>query len=216
MLSVKDGFKLYIGFGLGFILVTLIGGILLLIVGLWIDWKPWEASNAPNALSEARKIEADGDLGAALGKYRQALSLEGDRVQAKRGLERVRTKIENLHRKAYLSSVKLYAFKASTIDTREGRNIPAVRFKIRNQGDRTLSKVEVTVYLKNSFDKIIAERVFHPVVVSPYPLWGHDTPLRPGQTWQLRRGKWYTIKDAPSEWEIGNAEAAITYIEFQQ
>ena len=76
--------------------------------------------------------------------------------------------------------------------------------------------MEVTVYLKDTDGNIIAEENFYPVLVSRYSFSGNNKPLKPGYIWQMEKGKWYTIKDAPSEWQIGNAEARITNIEFEK
>jgi tetratricopeptide (TPR) repeat protein len=168
-------------------------------------------------LSSARDMENDGDLLKALNTYREALALDGDSEAAVEGIRETKEKIADFKEKqTYLEKIDLYDFEASTIDSYLEKNIPAVKFKLKNNGDRVLSEVEVTVYLKDENDRIIAEEDFYPVLVSNYSFSGDNKPLKAGYIWELERGKWYTIKDAPTEWEVGNAEAKITNIEFKK
>lgn len=91
-----------------------------------------------------------------------------------------------------------------------------MRFKLKNNGDRVLSKVKVTVYLKDQSGKVIGEEDFYPVIVSSLSLSGNRKPLKPGYIWEIERGKVFTMKDAPTEWQVGNATAKITEIEFEE
>ena len=168
-------------------------------------------------LSSARELENDNDLLKALNTYQEVLSLDGDSEAAIEGIKETKGKIADFKEKqAYLSSIDLYDFEASTIDTYLEKNIPAVKFKLKNNGNRSLSKVEVTVYLKDEGDKVIAEEDFYPVLVSSYSFSGDDKPLKAGYIWEMERGKWYTIENAPTEWKVGNADAKITDIEFEK
>lgn len=166
-------------------------------------------------LAEASALQDDEEFLGAMAKYQEALSLDGESREAVKGITDTKAQVEIFKSKAeYLPRVKLYEFEASTIDTFVEKAIPSIRFKLKNEGDKTLVKVEVTVYMKDVEGNIIAEKTFHPVLVTRYSF-GDNKSLKPGYIWQLERGKWYTIKDAPSEWDIGNAEAKITDIEFE-
>jgi hypothetical protein len=168
-------------------------------------------------LSRARELKRDNDLMDALTTYKEALALDGDSEAAIEGVEETLEEIDEFKEKqAYLSSIDLYDFEASTIDTYRDKGIPSVKFKLKNNGNRSLSKVEVTVYLKDESGNVIAEEDFHPVLVSEYRFSGNNKPLKAGYIWEMERGKWYTIKDAPSEWKVGNAEAKITDIRFEK
>ena len=110
--------------------------------------------------------------------------------------------------------LELYDLSAEYIKTYSGR-VPGVLFKLRNSGEQTLDKVEVTVYFKDSDGNIIAEEDFYPVLVTKYSV-SDSKPLRPGYIWQMESGKYYTAKNVPSEWKEGMIEAAITDIRFAE
>jgi len=81
--------------------------------------------------------------------------------------------------------------------------------------NRTLSKVEVTVYFKNEEGTIIFEEDFNPVLVSEYSF-TDNKPLKPNYIWQPGKSQYYTIEEVPDEWQVGSAIAKITDIEFEQ
>jgi hypothetical protein len=96
---------------------------------------------------------------------------------------------------------------------------PGVVFRLCNKGDRTLSRIAVTVYLRNKEGQTVHEATFRPM--------GYDQ-LPPGYVWdKMWREGAYTyyslgepdIRKAeyiPSEWQPGPnaAYAKITDIEF--
>ena len=94
------------------------------------------------------------------------------------------------------------------------KEVPAVKFKIKNEGNKTLSKVKVTVYFKDSNDIIITEEDFTPVNVSSWSM-DNKKPLKPNYIWEAEKGNYYTVENIPSEWETGNAVAKITDIEIK-
>ncbi|MGE3180886.1 MAG: hypothetical protein AB7N71_04590 [Phycisphaerae bacterium] len=116
---------------------------------------------------------------------------------------------------AYVSSyLELYDVTAKRMESVLDGTVPGVLFKLKNTGEKTLSKVEVTVYFKDAEGNIIGEEDFLPVLVSEYSFGGGNKPLKPGYVWQMESGKFYSAKSVPSEWEEGNIDAAITDIEF--
>jgi TonB family protein len=117
-------------------------------------------------------------------------------------------------KRAYLDQIELYDLAAETVDAFNGTRA-RVGFKLRNHGDRTLSKVEVTVYFKDKDGTTIAEERFHPVWVTRASA-RHDVPLKPNYIWQQERGKAFTAKSVPDEWQVGAIEAVITDIEFAE
>ena len=144
------------------------------------------------------------------------LELDGNSAEAQSGIKKTIEKINEFKQKhEYMNKVKLYDFEVSTIDTYSDKAVPAVKFKIKNAGDKTLTNVEVTVYLKGRDGNIIMEEDFNPVLVSAYSFSGNNKPLKPGYIWEMEKGKWYTIKNAPNEWHVGNAVAKITDIEIE-
>ncbi len=111
------------------------------------------------------------------------------------------------------NSLELYDLSADYKESYSG-TVPGVTFKIKNVGDRSLDKVEVTIYFKDSSGNTIAEEDYHPVLVSNYSMSGNNTPLKPGYIWQMERNKFYSAKQVPSEWKEGSIDAAITEIRF--
>ncbi len=116
----------------------------------------------------------------------------------------------------YIASfLELYEIDAKYMDSLLNGRVPGVLFKVRNKGDRTLSRVEVTVFFKDAQGKVIAEDSYAPVSVSSFSL-GDNKPLKPGYVWQMENGKFYSAKSVPSEWKEGSVSALITGIEFQE
>ncbi|XEG73334.1 hypothetical protein QA447_03545 [Pseudomonas sp. abacavir_1] len=113
-------------------------------------------------------------------------------------------------------NLELYEFTAKRYESVLDGKVPGVEFKIRNRGDKSLDTVKVVVYFKDAQGTTIAEENFTPVLVSEYNLSGNNKPLKPGYIWQLEKGKFYTAKSIPSEWEEGAAEAKIVQIRFSQ
>ncbi|MEL6215653.1 MAG: hypothetical protein AAFQ99_08255 [Pseudomonadota bacterium] len=112
------------------------------------------------------------------------------------------------------ASLALYDLSAKYIETYSGTK-PGVLFKLRNDGQQTLDRVEVTVYFKDATGAVIAEEDFNPVLVTKYTT-SDGKPLRPGYIWQMESGKFYTAKNVPSEWQEGSIEAAITNVRFAE
>lgn len=67
-----------------------------------------------------------------------------------------------------------------------------IEFKLKNKGERTVTMVEVTVYLLDSEGRKISEQTFRPV--------GFTNPLKPNYVWQPEAGAFYPIENVPSEY----------------
>ena len=91
-----------------------------------------------------------------------------------------------------------------------GEPEPAVFGTIRNHGDSTLTRVEITVYFLGADGKPIGEKQFSPVLVTQFSF-SDKGPLKPGYV----RDFGYVVRDdAPSGWGR-KARAEITSIQFQ-
>lgn len=112
--------------------------------------------------------------------------------------------------------VELYDVSAKYMNAALDGRVPGVLFKIRNNGDRSLDRVEVTIYFKDAAGRVIAEEDYHPVLVSEYSFSGNNKPLKPGYIWQMEKGKFYSAKKVPDEWEEGSIDAAITEVRFTE
>ncbi len=89
------------------------------------------------------------------------------------------------------------------------KNVPAVFGKIKNNGNRSLRRVEVTAYFLDNQGKTIFENSYP--AVSTGTLMSQDSPLKPNYIKDFG----YKSKGCPSEWSEGKVTVAITDIEFE-
>lgn len=180
---------------------------------VFLDWKTQIAINA--LMEEAKKLKAEKKLEGAAQKYEKVLALDSNMIDAKKALDDTKSEISSIKEKqSYIKNVVLYDLQAKYYSTYLESNVPGVEFKLKNKGNRTLKKVEVTVYFKDSSGTIIAEKTYNPVLISEYS-WNDTKPLKPNYIWQLENGKFYKADSVPSEWKEGAVSAKITDIEFQ-
>lgn len=185
----------------------------------WRVFMDWERKDRTKALVvEANGLREAKDLVAAEAKYREALELDGEMVEARLGLDHVREDLQKreveaaiLHEKQnYIGNVKLKNFKIADGE-RFGMPVKGVFGTIVNQGDRTLDKVKVTVYFLDKAGNVVGEKDYHPVYVSGYSL-GGNKPLKPNYVKDFG----YSVDDdAPSAW-AERAKAKITDIAFAE
>jgi len=165
-----------------------------------------QRGSVPTGAEEIRSVEpsdATGEADVGTPPATAGAKREASQPQAQPGREK----------REYMRRVELYDLKAGYYTTFFDERVPGVEFKLRNNGTRTLSQVEVTVYFKDAQGNVIAEEDYHPVLVSSFSL-EPSKPLKPGYIWQMERGKFYQAKNVPSEWQEGNVEASVTNIEF--
>lgn len=189
---------------------------------VFLDWKAKKAAKEKvekisSLLSDAKQLRESKKLSGAIQKYEEVLDLNGEMVEAKEAIKETKQEIkETKEKQAYLSKVSLYDLKAKYYETYLEKNVPGVEFKIKNNGDRTLKEVQVTVYFKDAKGTIIAEKQYHPVLVTKYSYTGDNKPLKPNYIWQQERGKFYKADSVPTEWKEGAVSANITNIEFSE
>jgi hypothetical protein len=106
---------------------------------------------------------------------------------------------------AYLSKVTVRGVEVSKTSL-GGRGIFG---EVKNTGDRTLSKVEITVFCLDKDGTRVFEKTYLPVLVTHFSLGGDNTPLKPGYS----RKFGYKLDEAPSEWS-GKVEVEVTRVEF--
>lgn len=168
-------------------------------------------------LSEAAELKRKKKLHGALAKYNEILELDSQVVEAKEGVKKTETEINQFEEKqAYVKNVVLYDLSAKYHKTYLEERIPGVEFKLKNKGNRTLNKVEVTIYFKDAKGTIIAEEDYHPVLVTKYSFIGDNKPLKPNYVWQMERNHFYKAESVPTEWKEGAVSAKITNIEFAE
>lgn len=116
---------------------------------------------------------------------------------------------------SYISEhLEVYELQAKYYNTYGDGRVPGVTFKVKNNGPKTLNRVTVRVVFYDSDGQAIAEEEYSPVLVSEYSFGESNTPLRPNYISQQERGRFWTAKSVPSEWETGRATATVTEIEF--
>ncbi len=189
---------------------------------VFLDWKTEKVkkekqATIKNLMAEAKELRNSKKLEGAIDKYEKVLELDAEMVDAKEGIEEVKTEIKQLEEKqSYINNVVLYDLQSMYCETYLEKKVPGVGFKIKNKGNRTLRKVEVTVYFKDASGTIIAEKTYHPVLVTEYSFGGDNKPLKPNYIWQIESGKFYKADSVPTEWKEGAVSAKITNIEFEK
>jgi hypothetical protein len=165
-------------------------------------------------ISEADELRKEKKLHGALDKYEQVLELDSKMVDAIEGKEETNNEIALFKEKQdYIENIQLYELKSKYHETYFDGKVPGVTFKLKNNGNRTLKRVEVTVYFKDSDGNIIFEEDYLPVLVSEYSF-NDNKPLKPNYVWSLG-DKFYKAEKVPSEWKVGSVSAKITDIEFE-
>jgi hypothetical protein len=189
---------------------------------VFLDWKSQKIANEKQAqisklLSDAQKLRSSNKLDESIQKYEQLLALDGEIAEAKEGINAVRNQIEGEKLKQdYLKNLTLYELKSAYYKTYLEENVPGVSLKIKNNGNKTLKRIQVTVYFKNKDGIIVFEEKFHPVVERKYSLNENNGPLKPNYIWSMGVGRFYKSESVPSEWKEGSVSARVTDIEFAE
>jgi hypothetical protein len=106
-------------------------------------------------------------------------------------------------------SMQVYGISSHYQDDFVDKNVPAVFGKIKNNGNRSIGKVEVTAYFLDNQGKTIFENSYP--AVNAGTLMSVDTPLKPNYIKEFG----FKSKGCPSEWSEGKVRVAITDIEFE-
>lgn len=151
----------------------------------------------------------------ALAAYSEILAIDPNAEVATSGIKATEGEIAESERvQAYLSKVKVSNFKALRIDTYSKKGVPAVSWKLKNEGDQSLNEVKVVVYFRDAGDQVIYEEEYFPVLVTDYSF--DSKPLKPGYVWEMGSGKYYTLDSNLSDWEEGNASIVVTDLAFAE
>ena len=134
---------------------------------------------------------ASGSVESAAAKAKAAAGAEADRVRAEE--------------EAYLSKIELRDVQL----TRPERGDPRVSYELKNLGDRTIGRLEVTVYYLDAAGMPIAEKKDHPVRAGSFSSGDAAQPLKPNYT---RKDKTY-IDNVPSDWG-GKVDVKVSHCEF--
>jgi hypothetical protein len=105
---------------------------------------------------------------------------------------------------AYISKVALVG-----VQVKDGSTGKAVFGEVKNNGDRSLSEVDVTIYCLGPAGKPMFEKTHYPVLVSSMSFGNDNTPLKPGYGRKFE----YVLNDVPSGWS-GDVNVKVTAVEF--
>jgi len=179
-----------------------------------IDERKAREEKIKTMLSDAEALKDNRNYVRAVEIYNEILTEDENNTEAIEALNETESEIaEQKEKQDYIQFVTLFDFEARRIDTYSDKGLPAVTFAVKNEGNRTLNKVEVTVYFKDENGNTFFEEDYFPVLVSSYSL-SNNKPLKPNYVQRQEKGKYYTIKELGDEWKAGAAEALVTDIEF--
>jgi hypothetical protein len=194
--------------------------------GAWKVHLDWQAELLQKAreeqiaklLAQARELrKSDSTLEAAIEKYKEVLELDSNMIIAIHGIKDTEQEItEYKQKQEYIKNVSLYDLEAKFYKTYSKTKVPGVKFKIKNNGDRLLREVEVTVYFKNASGTVIAEERYRPVLDMKKSYSGDQVILKENYIWQMEEGNFYKAEGVPTEWQEGAIEAKVTNIKFAE
>jgi hypothetical protein len=194
--------------------------------GAWkvhLDWqaellKKAREERIASLLAEARELrKTESGLQAAIEKYNEVLELDSNMIIATHGIKDTEQEIEEYHvKQEYIPNVSLYDLEAKFYTTFSKNRVPGVKFKLKNNGDRLLQEVEVTVYFKNADGTVIAEERYHPVLAMKKSYSGDQVILKKNYIWQMEEGNFYKADGVPTEWKEGAVDAKVTNIKFAE
>jgi len=112
------------------------------------------------------------------------------------------------------SLVEVYDLEAGYYDSPFTKQVPGVRFKIRNNSDRLLSLVEVTILFKDGLGSIVHSESFRPIAAEYVAYNKPLNTIKPGAVWQLEPGKYFEVHQPRPEWNTGSIEAKVDRVNF--
>jgi hypothetical protein len=175
--------------------------------GQWVIFFDWEKEVKIKKLTEeAKKLEQDGILKNLVSKYDEILALDSSNNEI---LAKKNAVVEKIN---YFSNVAVYDFVAKYYEQYFGGKEAGIVFKVKNNGNKELKRVQVTVYFKDNSGNIIHEDKFTPV--SEYSWDSNNKSLKPNHIWQMDSGYYLKADNVPSEWKEGSVDVRITDIDF--
>ncbi|MEE9913258.1 MAG: hypothetical protein K4571_16225 [Deltaproteobacteria bacterium] len=175
----------------------------------WRVYMGWEnEQKIKQLMTEAEKFDKQKKFTEAKSKYSEILALSPRNNEAPNKIKDLDDKIIKYKEKqAYFPNIEIR-------DVRIGKSIldeVGVFGEIKNKGDKSLKKVEITTYCLDKDGKTVFEKTYHPILVteSSFGL-GGNKPLKPNYGEQFG----YKLNDAPSDWS-GQVRVEVTDLEFE-
>ena len=134
--------------------------------------------------------------------WSEIVKLSPNDAKAATKLERLVGEVE------YLDKVHITNLRVGVGKSYRGEE-KAVFGTVVNKGDKTLDKVQVTVYFLDEQGRPMYEERYHAVLVSSYS--SDNGPLRPN----YRESFGYSARDVPDGWS-GDVDAKVTNLEFSK
>lgn len=185
------------------------------------EWKVFqnlELKNKIVALKEkAENLLENDQFDEALIVTNEILEIDPNNDYVDALVVKANTQIQEREEKAkIIQNIQITDWTVTTINTYSEDDVPAIRFGLKNNSDKTLDQVEVTVFFYDKQNNIIFEEDYYPVLVSEYSFGSNNKPLKPNYIWRQEPNKYYTISELKgSEWS-GKASAKITDIRIQE
>lgn len=93
-----------------------------------------------------------------------------------------------------------------------GEKVAGYTFELKNNGNKDIEYLTVTIYFKDKSGNNIAEASLTPI--NPSGIFDNE-PLKANYSWKMDTGTYYQAKDVSKDWVEGSAEAVITELRFK-
>ena len=170
----------------------------------WRVYMGWENEKKIEQLkAEAEKLDKQNKFTEAKTKYSEILALSSKNDEATKKIKELDEKILIYKEKqAYFQNIEIRDLSISESTLKD----TGVFGEIKNNGNRSLKEVEITVYCLDKDGKAIFEKKYYPILISRF---SQGIPLKPNYSQKFG----YKL-DAPSDWS-GNIRAEVTNLEFE-
>ena len=160
----------------------------------WKLFFNWEIiKKMETVTNQVKQLLKDSKPDDAKAKYQELLALDKTISDTSSKIKELGTDIDNF------KEIQEYIPKIVVKNIQIGESIldeMGVWGEIKNTGERTLDKVEITIYCIDKSGKTIFEKNYHPVFVSEYSFSSASEPLKPNYS----RKFGVKLDDAPSDW----------------
>ncbi len=119
-------------------------------------------------------------------------------------------------RESYRDKIAIEALFAGRGTAGEQAGMPLVWFRLRNNGQQTVTYVRVHVNFMNKDGDIIHEADFYPVHEDDYGLDRNNKPLGPGEVWQMSNIRYYMPQGVPHTWSPGAVTAHVESVRLKE
>ena len=111
--------------------------------------------------------------------------------------------VPSMEQKAYLGSLEFSDLRMSAAENFLGNTLTYLDGRMRNQGTRTLRRVDVELNFVDSLNQVVLRETAH-------PLTNRAAPLKPGEARAFR----VTFEHMPVDWNQAPPTVTPVYVEF--